>query len=243
MGAMLPRADWGKCRMERHYPFYPTMNIWDLEAGDVTHIIADKESFKSTEKRTQESSVQRNELLYTIHYGKKLSKIFTPEEVRQKICQGEAFYNNVADVAAKSENTKPSMKARETFSACDITRECLSELDRTAVPLTSIIPMISLCRSVKSMNKTLSRMLKDLVPCKSGFSIFISLDAEKWSPQGNRYLMTAHHNYIVSTSAAPEIGIIHYLKYFKNWFRVFRLFFQKKPGNYPFFLNSLKNMK
>jgi hypothetical protein len=63
-----------------------------------------------------DARIEANELLYAMKNGAKFRNGKTATQVREEWANGKITADNIADMAAKAENSKPSSGARETMS-------------------------------------------------------------------------------------------------------------------------------
>lgn len=150
---MLPEdKDWGKIWLEGHFPYNETIHTWFCEAADVTHVTSDLRHYESLLTTNAISNTQHNELLYALNYAPVLSEKWHPQSVLAALETGLDTWDRMAVMAAKSENTKPNEKVRETWSADDITRELTSMYDRQGIPLSSYYKGVTARKSDLEVN-------------------------------------------------------------------------------------------
>ncbi len=129
----------GETWIENEFRFERTMDFWYWESGDVTHVLFDSASYATTSAISDISFIDHNDLLYALTYAPLLTKRYSPSEVRTWLASSSLPPECPSELpqvlAAKSENTKPVGKVRETYSACDIVREVTTEFDRSATGL------------------------------------------------------------------------------------------------------------
>ncbi|APG78069.1 RNA-dependent RNA polymerase [Hubei qinvirus-like virus 1] len=199
-----PDEEMGNVWIYHHFEFQNTLSEWYWEAGDVTHVHADLANYTDQLKATSLTREDCNELLYAMDYAPLLSKKYSPSEVLDRVCTGKKCWDSIALMAAKSENTKPGAKVRETWSGDDVTRELTSCYDRQAIPLGSMYRgMVSRKPPVK-VDAMFDRIADLTTKPREYKTIIISNDVSGWSPQGDRKAWAEHHDYVVHTSDCPE---------------------------------------
>ncbi|APG78071.1 RNA-dependent RNA polymerase [Shahe qinvirus-like virus 1] len=198
--AIAPKELWGKFRLKKHYPYKKVEEIAYLGANDVTHIMPDLEQYDSLQEFSRENTIDKNELLYTLKYGSKLAKLLEPSEVKKLMSEKKYKLPKIADIAAKAENTKDELKARETFSGDDVIREITSAMDQAAISLASDWPSVCLRRNERGFQKTLNSFIKSTRMAEKGQCVFFSADVDGWSPNMSRKHMLEHHQYVLNTT-------------------------------------------
>ena len=104
-GYVPDRALWGKYRLSSHFPYLLKANFCHIEAKDATRVKADKEDYLYPTATGLDSRIESNKLLYAMANGKKFSNGMTANEVRAAWAEGKVPGDNIADIAAKAENS------------------------------------------------------------------------------------------------------------------------------------------
>uniref|UniRef100_A0AAU7BP37 RNA-dependent RNA polymerase n=2 Tax=Obscuromonas Qin-like virus TaxID=3157911 RepID=A0AAU7BP37_9VIRU len=151
-------------------PWMKTIEQWYLDADDVTHVMADSASY--TPIRCEITK----ELQYVMENGDLFSNEYTPSDVRRGFEAGNLPGDRILYAAAKCENTKTESKVRETMSADDVLRACLSECDVNFSRLTRYIHGVAMRAGTTALESMLMRVMNNSKP------ILLSLDVSGWSP-------------------------------------------------------------
>lgn len=199
-----PDEEMGKAWLFRHFEFSNTINSWYYEAADVTHINAAADQYKDVFTTAAIPRDSHNELIYALKHAPVLSYKWSPEDVMKKTGSGEDVWDRMAVLAAKSENTKPREKVRETWSADDCTRELTSMYDRQGIPLAQRYKGVTARKSEQEVNSIFDRIREVTLPDNEELCIIVSNDVSGWSPQGDREAWSVHHDYVVATTKAPS---------------------------------------
>lgn len=203
-GYLPPRHLWGKFYLYRHYEYKKVEEVAYLCANDVTHVMPDLTQYEGIQPSDRDQSIEKNELLYTLRYGKMLAKRYTPEEARNLLISGRYDLPKIAEIAAKSENTKDKLKARETFSGDGVMREIISSIDQSAIPLASDWPSVCLRRNERGYQRTLNNFVHATRVSERGSCVLYSLDVQQWSPKMPRICLYDHHQYVLETTCSPD---------------------------------------
>jgi hypothetical protein len=156
------------------------MEHWHWAADDVTHVIADKEHYRSDMKMPKLSD--SNELVYALTHGNILSKRYTVEEVRKGMDSGACVGDRVHLLAGKAENAKYPGTQRDTHSADDVSREIYSEFDRNISSLSAMVSGVAMRAGRQEIEYKMNRITADL----TGSEVLLSLDITGWSPNAPR---------------------------------------------------------
>jgi hypothetical protein len=143
-------------------------------------------------------------LLYDLERAPYLSERWHPQSVLAALESGTDSWDRMAVMAAKSENTKPFEKVRETWSGDDITRELTSMYDRQGIPLSSYYKGVTARKSDLEVNAIFDRVCDVTDPTNIFTALVISDDVKGWSPHGDRVAWGDHHDYVVRTTKAPK---------------------------------------
>ncbi|APG78081.1 RNA-dependent RNA polymerase [Xinzhou nematode virus 3] len=203
---MPPENEWGKIRLKRAFPYVHVMEHAWIDAQDVTHVNASVVDVMNEDKPWRESMIDSNEILYTLRYGRLLSKKFTPEKWRADVINKRVRGDVVATLAAKAENTKYGPKVRETYSAADTFREIQSEMDHTAQNVANLLqgPVLRVSSmTVSAKMHDIARRLKDH-PNATFIEIVTSQDVSSWSPKMNRQFAIRFYDMLLRLTTAPE---------------------------------------
>lgn len=143
-----------------------------------------------------------------------LSEKWHPQSVLAALESGADTWDRMAVMAAKSENTKPNEKVRETRSGDDtsITRKLTSMYDRQGIPLSSYYKGVTARNPDLEVNAIFDRVCDVTDPTNTLTALVISDDVKGWSPRGDRNAWGDHHDYVVRTTKAPR-----YLTLAKLW--------------------------
>jgi hypothetical protein len=193
----VPREEfWGKYCIDGHYPYLLKANFAHLEAKDATRVAADRTSFFHSRKAGIEARADSNELLNAVMNSGKFSNGMTADEARKAWAAGRVPGDNIADMAAKAENSKPAASARETVSWNEFGRAFMSEADACVNMMLNNFKSIAMGQSPTELEKTLARLLAITSGKKPG--IVMSLDVTGWSPEAYRDMFIRHHDTILS---------------------------------------------
>jgi hypothetical protein len=129
---------------------------------------------------------------------------WTTADVLKALETNSYNWDRMAVMSAKSENTKPKEKVRETWSADDITRELTTMYDRQGIPLSSYYKGVTARKSDLEINALFNRVCEVTDPDNPRIPLVISDDISGWSPHGDRTLWAKHHDYTVHTTKAPK---------------------------------------
>lgn len=199
-----PEAEWGKAKLVGAFHYETRMEFAWLGASDVTHVNADLEEALGLAQQNDRDS--GNEILYTLRYGRLLSRKYDPTEWRSQVCQGKVRGDVFATIAAKNENTKFGHKIRETYSAVDTFRELQSEMDHNAQHAANLIQGPSLRSSQMALNAKMHSIAQDLAP--SGKSKYINIvssqDVSSWSPKMPRRFAIEFYQKVLDTTKHPK---------------------------------------
>lgn len=168
-----PSAD-ERRRIVRCFPWRKTLETWHLAAEDVTHVASD------LERMTEVSCDVTSELEYVLEHGSRFSDGSTPARVREHWEAGSIPGDRVLYGAAKSENTKYGEKTRETMSADDITRACLSEIDENMAVIGSFVHGVTSRAGRPSIESKIASVLEKSHGANK--AVLVSLDISGWSP-------------------------------------------------------------
>ncbi|KAI0984746.1 hypothetical protein GJ496_009385 [Pomphorhynchus laevis] len=152
----LPRQYIGHVRIRNFFNFESRIENWFWDVGDVTHILPDSNIYRAHSRHNELGREISNELLYAIAYAPLLGIKYYPSDVRGMLDTGNIPLSMPLVIAAKSENTKTSLKTRETYSANDILREVTAEFDRAAVPLASLYEASTMRKGSDNLSKIFS---------------------------------------------------------------------------------------
>jgi hypothetical protein len=119
--------------------------------------------------------MEANELLYAMKHGAKFGNGKTASQIREEWANGRITADNIADMAAKAENSKPSSGARETMSWDEIRRTMQSEIDAACQAIAKNYSGIALGRSPADIDRMLNRLLE--LTARAGSGVTMSLDA------------------------------------------------------------------
>lgn len=192
-----PDSDFGKAWIHKFFPFNDSLPHWFWDAADVTHVTSDVSNYESLRTAKDIPRFQHNELLYALRSAPMLSDKWDPCDIYTHLKNGTDSWDRIAMMASKCENTKPGDKCRETWSADDITRESLTNYDRCALPLASLMSGVTSRKSDQHVNNIFNRICTQLRPDSKSHTIVISNDVSGWSPQADRNAWSIHHDYIV----------------------------------------------
>jgi hypothetical protein len=207
-----PDDEMGKIWLEHHFPYNECIHTWFYEAADVTHITSDISNYENLLSARTIERIQHNELLYALKYAPYLSTKWSTASVLNALEQGSDSWDRMAVMAAKSENTKPKAKVRETWSADDITRELTTMYDRQGIPLSTYYKGVTARKSDLEVSALFDRICEVTDPKNPKDPLVISNDITGWSPQGDRKAWSEHHDYVVQTTKAPK-----YLRLERIW--------------------------
>jgi hypothetical protein len=199
-----PDEEMGCVWLEGHFPYNDCIHTWFYEAADVTHVSSRLSDYEDLLSIRSIERVQHNELLYALKYAPNLSVNWTTHEVMSALEHGYDSWDRMAVMAAKSENTKPKEKVRETWSADDITRELTTMYDRQGIPLSSYYKGVTARKSDVEVNSLFNRVCEVTDPENPRIAFTLSDDISGWSPQGDRDSWAEHHDYVVRTTKAPS---------------------------------------
>lgn len=178
-GAVYPNHD-ERDHIIKAIPWKRHLENWHHSAQDVTHIMSDITTYRKGAPRVAASVA--NELLYVLHNGSLLSGMYTPTDIRSRWEKGSIPGDRVLYCAGKSENTKYGAKVRETISADDVLRECLSEIDANMATLSSYVGGVAMRAGRAGTEKLIDNVLAE---ARSGGTL-ISMDVSGWSPNMDR---------------------------------------------------------
>lgn len=147
-------------------PWVRLMENWAYGAQDVTHVYSD------------DCASVDNELTYALEHGPLLSKTWAPSEIRAAWSSGSLPGSRNLYMAGKSENTKFDEKVRETMSADDVMRECLSEIDRNMTTIGHVVHGVTMRRGRSSVEHMINKVLSHGTAGRT----LLSLDVSGWSP-------------------------------------------------------------
>lgn len=147
------------------------------------------ETFESYSSRPRHSA---NELLNALEKAPYISGDRLPSDIYKDLSNGTDTLDRVAEMAAKSENTKPGKKVRETWSSDDITRELTSCYDQTALPLAQLYSGVT-SREGSIQVEIIFDRLKVLATPGSRM-LALSNDVKGWSPLADGDAWTQHHD-------------------------------------------------
>lgn len=206
-----PESDMGRAWVSNLFEHENHMEFWYLEAADATHVVSDFNVYSTMSALLRLPKEMHNELLYTLRYGSKLHKKYTPSEVRTKLSEKINFCDWVAVLAAKSENTKYGEKVRETLSASDIAREATSDMDRCANKVAKLGHASTMRAPVTRINKKFKEITELTKIGNTKRTVIMSLDVSGWSPNANRKRMFEHIRYVLSlTKHGNDIDYEYY---------------------------------
>jgi hypothetical protein len=194
----------GNIWLEEHFAFNDCIHTWFYEAADVTHVSSRLSDYEDLLAARSIERVQHNELLYALKYAPNLSVKWSTQEIMDALDKGHDTWDRMAVMAAKSENTKPKEKVRETWSADDITRELTTMYDRQGIPLSSYYKGVTARKSDVEVNALFGRVCEVTDPTNPKIALTLSDDISGWSPQGDRVSWSKHHDYVVRTTKAPK---------------------------------------
>jgi hypothetical protein len=195
-------------RIDRLLPWRDHISNWHFTAKDVTHVMADATLYASRSDYEALDDTDRNELLYALKYGDKLSKVHPAARIRTQFLNGELPGDRLEDIAGKSENTKAAIPlegkvdsgTRETASGDDIGREAFTEIDRNLGLMGRILHGISSRSGRAGLEKMVAGILKNV--SKNG--CIMSLDVIGWSPSMWRELEMLFVDLLISFYLVPD---------------------------------------
>jgi len=195
-------------RIKGVLPWRDHISNWHFTSKDVTHVLADAESYSTRENYEALKDIDNNELLYSLSYGSILSKKYTAKEVREKFLEGRFLGDRIELIAGKSENTKVAYPlegsmdsgTRETASGDDVAREGFTEIDRNFGLMGRILHGIS----SRSGRSGLERLISGILNNKGVIGCLLSLDVVGWSPKMWRELETELMDLLISFYKVPE---------------------------------------
>jgi hypothetical protein len=109
----VPKEPWGKFCIRNHYPYYKKGDYHHYEAKDATRIAASEAEYLGPRKSGIDARIEANELLYAMKHGTKFGNGKMAAEIREQWASRKITADNIADMAAKAENSKPSMRDHE----------------------------------------------------------------------------------------------------------------------------------
>ena len=201
-GYVPEKAYWGKYRIDRHYPYLKKADFAHMEAKDVTRVASDKKVFFDSDLNSFNSKVESNELLHAMVYGDKMTHGKIAEQYRDEWVERRISCDNVADMAAKAENSKAAKSARETCSNDDTHHKLISEADNCASAMIKNFQSVAMGQSPAELDKTIAKLLD--ITSKAERGIIMSLDITGWSLEAVRELFLRHHDIILSYFQAKE---------------------------------------
>jgi hypothetical protein len=92
-----------------HFPYNECIHTWFYEAADVTHVTSKINGYEDLLSSRSIQRIQHNELLYALKWS--------THEILTALDSGSDFWDRMAVMAGKCENTKPKSRVRETWSA------------------------------------------------------------------------------------------------------------------------------
>ncbi|PNF41068.1 hypothetical protein B7P43_G06243 [Cryptotermes secundus] len=199
-----PDEEMGNIWLEGHFEYNECIHTWFFEAADVTHVTSNINDYENILSSRSIERVQHNELLYALKYAPFLSLKWTTTDILKALENNSDSWDRMAVMAAKSENTKPKEKVRETWSADDITRELTTMYDRQGIPLSSYYKGVTARKSDLEINALFNRVCEVTDPENPRIPLVISDDISGWSPHEDRILWSKHHDYTVHTTKAPK---------------------------------------
>lgn len=197
-----PDKDMGKVWIYRYYEYKDQLPTWYYTAADVTRVEPD--IFHDMVAFSDKDRALGNELMYVLEHAPMITPKYHPDDIYKALTNGTDRWDRVAEMAAKSENTKPGVKVRETWSADAITRELTTCYDQVAIPLSMLYAGVTATRGAGHVAKIFDEICKFTRADKKGVAIIVSNDVSGWSPQADRTAWGEHHDYVVQTTKAPE---------------------------------------
>jgi len=159
-------------------PWDRHLETWGYTTQDVTHMNADKSLYDTPEACRSTTDGGMSELRYYVEHGHMFSGRWSAQEVRSSWEKGAPVGDRMGYVAAKSENTKPAGQQRETLSADDVLRECLTELDINVSKLSKFVNGVV----VRAGKVQTERMIHNVMSKMHEGGLMLSLDVSGWSP-------------------------------------------------------------
>jgi hypothetical protein len=167
---------------ERSIKWEDSLDNWQWEADDCTHVSACLEDFRSRDSMSRIPGIEFNEALYTLKYGDLFSRKYSPAAVRESWDNGHLVGDLFTLVAGKGETTKFGKKTRDTHSAVDTLRAVLSMFDRNCAHIASVFPGPIVRLGRRDLEKSIKRILTK----KYQKDILGSMDVSGWSPEAPR---------------------------------------------------------
>lgn len=121
---------------------------------------------------------------YTPSNAPLLAKDDTPEAIEEAIYNCSVPWAKIAQMAAKSENTKTGPKVRETWSADAITRELTTEYDQAAIPLSKLLKGVT-SRKTEVLLEGIFAQVNNKMQ-KNSSNVTASIDTRSLSPSAPR---------------------------------------------------------
>jgi len=179
---------------ERH------LETWGYTAQDVTHIYSDIKKYADPATLSETAQGGMSELTYYIKNGMILSGKWDPESIRECWKKGYIPGDRVLYEAVKSENTKVPGKQRETMSADDILRECLTEVDINLSKIGNFAHGVAM----RAGRRGTEQGIKNVISGYRGNKLIVSLDVSGWSPNMQREGETAFIDMLLDMFDIPK---------------------------------------